>query len=712
MATEFLFKQAARLSKARWVVLLFATLLALLSVSLGASLHLFHIYIRLIALAAGANFISTLVYDHYEAHAQEYTPRQIRALQWWTYTQTLADLLLLTVGIHYTGGIHSPGIYLLLIYIAGMAITYGAVLPVVIFTSISIALFTALFIAYKHRWLSPVFIFSPPQENLPPPASFLMTILAVDGLLLTMASITLAQSSRLRKLWEESEAQRAFFSSLHQLSRHGLQYHDLHQTVRFLSQRLQTLLNADEVFTILWEKRGGNLSPLSTYNIHSGLENRTLSTQESEAFQKNCGLLFQHLESLHPFWIHLNKRSPSPPLPPTLHQRLQQHQSLLLFPIHTPGRQTLIGVVTLGFRKTPRNLDEYTQRAQRALEVVAPLFARTVTLHQTSAHLALLQELAADVTGLTQNLNLQHLIPAITENAARLLNASTAIFIPYTNAPIAQYLKSWHTAGLDPFLAQECYKHQDVCQRLLRDETFLQLALPEDCSLLPQTLQEACLAHQFHVLAFFTIPSPRTPLGLLILLWQDKRLLLTPHEIAVGKLFAARAGAALYNAYLYQLLRREARTDALTGLPNRRAVDEALEQEWKRAQRYHHPFSIVMLDLNHFKRINDQFGHQKGDLALQHAATLLKQNLRETDFVGRYGGDEFLIILPESTREDARTVMDKVTEAAARAAWDFLAPNFHLTLTYGIATYPEDGQEVYDLVDAADRRLYENKPLD
>ncbi len=711
MATEFLFKQAARLCKVRWVVLLFATLLALLSLSLGASLHLFHIYLRLIALTAVTNFISTVAYEHYQAHAREYTPRQTTALQWWTYFQTLADLLLLTAGIHYTGGIHSPGIYLLLIYIAGMAITYGAILPVAIFTGISMALFTGLFIAYKHQWLTPVAIFSPPADNLPPPASFTITIVAVNGLLLAMAGITLAQSSRLRKLWEDSEAQRAFFSSLHQLSRYGLQYHDLHQTVSFLSQRLQTLLEADGVFTILWEERGGHLSPLATYNIHNDLKHRSLSPQESEAFHENCNMLFQHLEGLHPFWVHLHK-GPHPPLPPALHQRLQQYQSLLLFPIHTPGRQTLIGVVTLGFRRTPRDLQEYTQRAQRALEVVAPLFARTVTLHQTSAHLALLQELANDVTGLTQNLNLHHLAPAITENAARLLNATTAIFIPYANAPLAQHLKTWHTAGLDPFLAQECYKHQHICQRLLRDETFLQLALPEDCALLPPSLQEACKAHQFHVLAFFTIPSPRAPLGLLILLWQDKRLLLTPHEIAVGKLFAARAGAALYNAYLYHLLRREARTDALTGLPNRRAVDEALEQEWKRAQRYHHPFSIVMLDLNHFKRINDQFGHQKGDVALQHAAALLKQNLRETDFVGRYGGDEFLIILPESTREDARIVMHKVTEAAKHTSWDFLAPNFHLTLSYGIATYPEDGTEVYTLVDVADRRLYENKPAE
>ncbi len=710
MATEFLFKQAARLCKVRWAVLLFATLLALLSVSLGASLDLFHIYLRLITLTAVTNIISTLAYEHYKNHASTYTPKKIAVLQWWTYFQTLADLLLLTAGIHYTGGIHSPGIYLLLIYIAGMAITYGTVLPVAIFTAISMVLFTGLFIAYKHHLLTPIGIFSSPADNLPPSASFTVTIIAVDGLLLTMAGITLAQSHRLRKLWEESEAQRAFFASLHQLSRHGLQYHDLYQTVRFLSQRLQTLLNADEVFTILWEERGGQLSPLATYNIHDNLQHRTLSTQERQAFHKNCQRLLQRLESLHPFWIHLN--NPHPSLPPALQQRLQEHQSLLLFPIHTPGRQTLIGVVSLAFHQTPSDPTMYTQRAQRALEVIAPLFARTVTLHQISAHLTLLQELANDVTGLTQNLNLHHLAPAITENAARLLNATTAIFIPYTNAPIAQYLKTWHTAGLDPFLAQECYKHQNVCQRLLRDEIFLQLALPEDCALLPPALQEACQAHRFHLLAFFAIPSPRAPLGLLILLWQNKRQLLTPHEIAVGKLFAARAGAALYNAYLYHLLRKEARTDALTGLPNRRAVDEALEQEWKRAQRYHHPFSIVMLDLNHFKRINDQFGHQKGDVALQHAAALLKQNLRETDFVGRYGGDEFLIILPESTREDAHIVMHKVTEAAARAPWDFLAPDFHLTLSYGIATYPDDGTEVYALVDIADRRLYENKPAE
>ena len=708
MATEFLFKQAATLCKIRWAVLLFAAILALLSVSLGAPLYLFHAYVVLIAITAGVNTISTLKYEHYEQHKREYTPRQITTLRWWTYFQTLADLLLLTVGIHYTGGIHSPGIYLLIIYIAGMAMTYGRVGPVAVFSIISVVLFTLLFIAYKYHWLTPAPIFSPPDTETPPPASFVMTIAAVDGLVLTMAAIALAQSSRLRALWERSETEWAFFSALHDLSHHGLQYHDLHQTVNALTQRLQTLLAADEAFTILWEEREGRFSPLATYNLHLEMENRPLSQKERETFRQNCAPFLERMGNFQPFWLQVTDQTER--LPETLRQRFTQYQSLLVLPIHTPGEQTLLGIVTLAFHASPPNPDEITQRAQRALEVIAPLFTRAVTLHKTSAHLALLQELATDVTGLTQNLNLKQLAPAITENAARLLDAAGAIFIPYDTAPTTQYLNSWHSVGLDYALAQQCYAQREACKYLLQDESFLQLSLPEDCSLLPPPLQEPCRAFHYRSLAFFTVPSPRAPLGLLILLWRDARQLLTPHEIAVGKLFAARAGAALYNAYLYNLLRREARTDALTGLPNRRAVDEALEQEWKRAQRYQHPFSIVMLDLNHFKRINDHFGHQKGDLALQHAATLLKQNLRETDFVGRYGGDEFLIILPETGKQATRLVMHKVANTVASASWDFLSPDCHLSIAYGIATYPEDGTDVHLLVEIADRRLYENKP--
>ncbi|GEM_PF-2594527 len=709
MTTEnFLFKQAATLTHIRWGVLLFVTILVLISASLGAPLSLFHIYLVLIILTAGFNIVSTLAYEHYQQHRQAYTRRQLAALRGWTYVQTLADLLLLTAGIHYTGGIHSPGIYLLIVYVAGMAMTYGKIVPVAVFTTISIVLFTLLFTAYREHWLPPMGVFSPPNTSVPPTASFVMAVVAIDGLLLTMAGITLAESSRLRAMWERSVAEWDFFSALHELSHHGLQYHDLQQTVNVLTRRLQALMNADDAFTLLWEEREGRLFPLAAYNVHHDLLNHTPSRQEHETFQNHCTLFLESLKRLQPTWLPLSSHRQA--LPPAMQQRFAGYQQMLLFPVHAPGSQRLLGMVALAFRRPPPDMEEQTTRAQRASEVVAPLFARALSLHKTSSRLALLEELANDVTGLAQTLSLPQIIPTIAENAAHLLNATAVLFIPSETAPTAPHLNAPYLAGAADFFARRCYENPAACLHPLQDDPFLQLSLPEDCALFSEALQETCQAQPTHLMAFFAIPSPRTPLGALVLFWHGNRQMLTPHEIAVGKLFAARAGAALYNAYLYHLLHQEARTDALTGLPNRRAVDEALENEWKRAQRYHHVFSIVMLDINHFKRINDRFGHQKGDLALQHAARLLKKNLRETDFVGRYGGDEFLVILPETDQATSRLVMSKVAQAAAQTPWEFLAPGFHLTLSYGIAMYPADGEDIYALVDIADKRLYENKP--
>ncbi|HUZ28146.1 MAG TPA: diguanylate cyclase [Solirubrobacteraceae bacterium] len=152
-----------------------------------------------------------------------------------------------------------------------------------------------------------------------------------------------------------------------------------------------------------------------------------------------------------------------------------------------------------------------------------------------------------------------------------------------------------------------------------------------------------------------------------------------------------------------------ATTDPLTGLANHRAVIGVIEQEIERSRRYRRTFSILFLDLDHFKALNDTSGHRMGDDALKAVGGLLKQRLRGVDTPARWGGEEFLAILPETDREEALAAAEKLREAVAQHG--FGETGMHLTCSIGVAEYPRDGADRSGLIDAADRAMYAAKSL-
>jgi diguanylate cyclase (GGDEF)-like protein/PAS domain S-box-containing protein len=167
---------------------------------------------------------------------------------------------------------------------------------------------------------------------------------------------------------------------------------------------------------------------------------------------------------------------------------------------------------------------------------------------------------------------------------------------------------------------------------------------------------------------------------------------------------------SLYNLKLREELREQAIHDPLTGLSNRRYLEENLERELHRAQRGKSPLCVVMVDLDNFKRFNDTFGHDTGDSMLRELAQALGETLRKSDIACRYGGDEFVLVLPDSTLEATRhrveQIQAKIKEKASRQGGPTLG---QITISVGIAGAPEHGSTPVELIHAADLALFAAK---
>ena len=199
-------------------------------------------------------------------------------------------------------------------------------------------------------------------------------------------------------------------------------------------------------------------------------------------------------------------------------------------------------------------------------------------------------------------------------------------------------------------------------------------------------------------------------LGILHFQATDETPQLEASELSFKTTFAGQVGLSIANIRLREALRTQSIRDALTGLYNRRYLEETLDREVRRAARAAQSLGVLMIDLDHFKSFNDTYGHEAGDAVLRETGQFLSSGIRAEDYVCRFGGEEFFVILPtadmEASRARAERLRSKMREQTVMYQGRSLG---RVTISVGVAAFPEQGTSPKELMAAADAALYEAK---
>ncbi|MFA4015005.1 MAG: hypothetical protein RUDDFDWM_000071 [Candidatus Fervidibacterota bacterium] len=195
-----------------------------------------------------------------------------------------------------------------------------------------------------------------------------------------------------------------------------------------------------------------------------------------------------------------------------------------------------------------------------------------------------------------------------------------------------------------------------------------------------------------------------------VLLIEDSKRKFTQPDLRLLEFLTQQAAIALERVRLYEQVEKLSLTDALTGIANRRHLERHLELELARARRYGYQLAAIMLDIDHFKKFNDTYGHLAGDKVLQGLAKLIASEARASDLVGRYGGEEFLIICAYTDLNGALTLAERIRKSVEeKLLISHNGKELRVTISAGVAVFPDDATDEVSLIEAADKALYKAK---
>ncbi|MGD0855576.1 MAG: diguanylate cyclase [Dehalococcoidia bacterium] len=379
-------------------------------------------------------------------------------------------------------------------------------------------------------------------------------------------------------------------------------------------------------------------------------------------------------------------------------ENISQLNIQLFLPIISRGN--MIGLLALGEKQNKgRYRLEDINLSEKIINDVANSLEKEYfqdQLRKREQELSLLNQLAGVISS---SLNIQEVYDAFVKELKEVVQVNyTAIALIegneiYFAAISSEVGSAWHTGQKIP-LANSATEWVSLNKRLYYET---------DLSNNRRFWTGAeYLKRGIHSVLYLPLMNKGDVIGILIL-GSKKPGAYGPEQVVLLEHLASQIAAPIENSRLFTKAEEVARVDGITQLFNRRHFDERMKEEIDRHSRYGDILSILLLDLDNFKKYNDTFGHLAGDRLLVHAAELIQSAIRSSDLAFRYGGDEFAVILPNSSTMDAFNVAERMRE---RVAFEMASRQIDVTVSVGVASWPGDGATLDELCYAADMALY------
>lgn len=507
------------------------------------------------------------------------------------------------------------------------------------------------------------------------------------------------RNQRLNAENRESELRRQQHSLnlLNEITQSALQSPDLASMLQTITEDLGILFEADCALLALWDETNKGLALVGAYATDkTPLEDMVLNPGD-------LSLAETAIASGQP--VVVKDTSKSLFINSRLAERLQIH-SLLALPLTTTNQKLGIALITFKQRHsfTKREINLGDQAANQIALAIAK--ARALELAQDRAHE--LDALQRATSALLSTLDLENLlgqildasisaIPATQRGAVYLIAHDTGqLQMRAVQNPIDTRIRAFDQTTTTSYTVRSVRERKPLL--------ILDGKEGDKAKLRGEDEEQPAIASAIIAPLVFG----KQTLGA-ITLESIQQNAFTEADLELLVSFAATATTAIQNAQLHAEVQRQAITDTLTGFYNRRGFIELGHREVERALRFGHPLSALMLDIDLFKQINDLHGHLIGDRVLVGLTNRCAQELRQIDLLGRYGGDEFVVLLPETSLENARCVAERLRMTAANIPIVANGTPLQITISVGVAALDEKNKSLEKLMDQADQALYQAK---
>lgn len=489
-----------------------------------------------------------------------------------------------------------------------------------------------------------------------------------------------------RQKEKQLQLNQQFQYRLNQITKISIAKDNCNASMRALSRHLPTLIGSDRGILIL-------LNDAQNYDIYEGGKKLQPYPQMDLAMQY---LRTKNQEGILVYDASTANESGKRP------ELNWLGDSIIAIPLK--GKKQHLGWIILADEKTRYYKTQEIAVCRQAASQITLSIIKIISLEESQEISRELRELRSTIADISSELDLKQLQEKILERAAKLIKGEGGIFYVFDER--TRELHFTNSLNLKkpfdptPVLWGEGASGKSVQLRKtlsIRNYSRWKFRDPDESfSYIKSTIATPLLIGD-------------RILGSMLIFRYDPAQNFTKNDQHLVNIFAQHASIAIENAMLFQKVQEMARQDEVTGLFNRRALNEIGEYELSRSIRLERPIAVAMVDLDNYKEINDNYNHLIGDKVLREISRLLREHVRNIDIIGRYGGDECVIIMPETDLESAYIATERIRSVLEKQAIEVDGLQFHITACFGISAYMNNPPSLEKLIDEADTAMYAAK---